>query len=41
MSYHMWKKYKLVEEEETIEDILLTLKVKVLRMGGVWMQGLP
>ena len=35
------KKYKLVKEKETVDEILATPKAKVLRMGGAHMQGLP
>ena len=35
------KKYKLVEEQESVDEILTTPKAKVSRMGGAWMQGLP
>ena len=35
------KKYKLVKEKETVDEILATPKAKVSRMGGTCMQGLP
>ena len=35
------KKYKLVKEQESVDEILTTLKAKVSRMGGAQMQGLP
>ena len=35
------KKYILVKEQESVDEILTTPKAKASRMGGAQMQGLP